>query len=123
MSDLSELAVILERTSGLEVLRGLLQDLNTAAADIVSLLERDEKHEPQEMTAMVGAIVDGIRQGLSALKGDATTINVEPTPIQVNVAAPIINVERADGEKLKFRLSVSRRDELGRLLEMDLTEL
>lgn len=86
------LRIMKDRGAEMKAFEGLLTEIGSALADIVSLMEKDEKAEAREQLDL-GPLVQAIK-GLK-LEAPKVEVNVSPTPITVKVpeaAAPTVNV-------------------------------
>lgn len=100
------LTAMRDRGAEMKAFDGLLSEISGALADIVGLLDKPKGAAVDNNAAVAKAITDG----LAKLKAPNVNVNVQPTPISVNVPkadAPVVNVQPASWSKLHVKVTQS----------------
>ena len=103
-------------------MRGLLHDVG--AREIVAAASQQLDQRRLVLDDEHHRLLHHVPSATGRLAAGTRSVNVEPTPVQVNLPAPIVNVQTgADLGKMQFAYKVLRRDEMGRIAEASLTEV
>ena len=108
--EFANIATLLERLKEGGAQLAVFSAIEQALADLIEILQKPSANG-----------MDAVMSAIAGMKIEAT-VNVSPTPVAVNVAAPVVNIERPDPGKMSFKLSVMSRDDMGRLKDLTLTE-